>query len=81
MITDTEYRAFNEMMHGWLAVIQPIPIQEMIERANRSLAVGPVLDPTLWREKHKDVELDIEVFKAFRSVQQIAEKLAAGAKS
>lgn len=53
--------------------IHDIPaILESIERAD---IVGPMIDPTLWREKHKAMNQDREVLRAALALHEIGAKL------
>lgn len=53
-------------------ILLPLDLPDAIEKAKRSLEVGPFLDPTLWREKHKDLESDLEFMRAALPLWKLA---------
>jgi hypothetical protein len=38
------------------ADIDPDELEEFIQKCDRALAIGPVVDPTLWRNNHRSLE-------------------------
>jgi hypothetical protein len=51
-------------------------LPELLRAIERAHAFGPILDPTLYREKSKAMELDKEWFKAALPLYRHAEKMA-----
>lgn len=47
---------------GRILTVADVP--KLIAAGERALAIGPIVDPTLWREKHEDLEADLELLKA-----------------
>lgn len=45
------------------------PLAEMIAAAERADAIGPLLEPTLYREKSRVLHEDLEMLRALRHVQ------------
>ena len=50
-------------------------IPQLLRNIERADAVGPILDPTLWREKQKAMDEDREVLKAANHLREIGLKL------
>ena len=67
-----EYEA--ELRKLWLmySLLLHMPLQQMIEWASRADTIGPIVDPTLWREKGGKLRQDTKLMQAFRSVQLLA---------
>lgn len=55
-------------------VIAQYDIPDMLDRMKRAEAVGPILDPTLYREKGQDMERDMELVEAARPLWEWAQK-------
>lgn len=56
-------------------VIDNYDMAGALERAKRALEVGPILDPTLWRDKRAALEQDIEILQAAIPLARVAERL------
>lgn len=41
----------------------------LIEVAERAETIGPYLDPTLWRDRGRDLQMNLRVLHAFRRLQ------------
>ncbi len=51
------------------------PIANLIEAAHRALDVGWIGDPTLWRDKHKALEEDLEILEAALPLVRLHRKI------
>lgn len=52
-------------------VVGAIDLDDAIQKAERALDMGPILDPTLWIQKHKDLESDLEILRAALPLWQL----------
>lgn len=59
-----------KMLHQW-------PLPELLRDIEHAHAVGPILDPTLYRDKNSAMDEDAELLRAALPLWQIASKLAA----
>ena len=51
-------------------------IPKMLENIDRANSVGPILNPTLWMQKHEAMEQDAELLRAALPLWQHAKKMA-----
>lgn len=67
-----EYQSLlrSAMLAG--AMLQPFDIDGALVAIGRSHAIGPILDPTLYRDKVDAMELDAELLKAARPLWRLA---------
>jgi hypothetical protein len=52
---------------GAVQTLALLPLKELIEAGDHSLAIGPITDPTLWRDKAVPLQQDLELLKAART--------------
>lgn len=50
-------------------------LREAIEHADRALSIGPILDPTLWRDGADELQKHLVVLRAVRDFQRKLETL------
>lgn len=50
-------------------LVAEVPIGDMLAAAERATVMGPILDPTLYREKQAALHEDIEMLRALGHVQ------------
>lgn len=59
--------------------LQGFPDVELLERAiaagERALSVGPIVDPTLWRDAHVELEVELKVMRAVLAFRREVEEL------
>jgi hypothetical protein len=67
-----EHRLSVEMVLSAARVLLAIDIPDAIRKAERALDVGPLLDPTLWMQKHKDLEGDLAFLRAALPLWKLA---------
>lgn len=63
---------------GAARIALAIPADELsdaIEHADRALALGPILDPTLWRDGSGELQKHLVVLRAVRDLQRKLETL------
>jgi hypothetical protein len=60
-----EYEAEIIKLRLFASIIQSVPLERMLEQAERAEGIGPLLDPTLYREKMDGLQMDIELLRAF----------------
>ena len=53
--------------------VQPIP--ELLSDIDRADAFGPIINPTLWRDKHKAMDQDRKLLEAALPLYRIGVKL------
>jgi hypothetical protein len=53
--------------HGFKDILQLLDLDKLIEAGNSAGAIGPILDPTLYRDKGDAMECDLAVLKAART--------------
>jgi hypothetical protein len=65
--------------HAWLmaSIVREMPLAAMIDVMERADAVGPMLHPTLYREKRDALAQDLRLVRALRTVQTELEAIAA----
>jgi hypothetical protein len=56
-------------------IIKDQPFAELLEKIGAAEAVGPILDPTLYRDKSKALGEDKKMIEALYSFQMTLEKL------
>ena len=63
-MTKEEYQhaVLSCVLAAKMLVVYDIP--KLIEAIDRADAVGPILDPTLWREKHRAMDEDRQIIEA-----------------
>lgn len=65
--------------HAWLmaSIVREMPLAKMIDIMERADAFGPIVDPTLYREKKDALAQDLRLVRALRTVQTELEAIAA----
>ena len=53
-------------------VLSSVELERVIESAETALAVGPILDPTLYRDHAHRLEQDLELLRAALPLWQVA---------
>jgi hypothetical protein len=61
---NTEYQGHMIMLWTAAEAISKMPLITILERMNRAEALGPLLDPTLWRDKSKQFQEDKRIVEA-----------------
>ena len=64
MITNDEYLATQMQLAAFEVVPTRMPLAEFLERARHAEALGPILDPTLYREASDKLQHVITVAEA-----------------
>lgn len=67
-----EYEATLQQSYLVLSMAARLPVDEALQLARRSEAIGPVTDPTLWRENQHKLREDVEVMEAVNRLKQLA---------
>lgn len=88
-LEDAERRGHDSLSAWRSAVVIGVAVGEllsehfdvarMIADGNTSLGVGPILNPTLWRDRHEALEIDLKTLRALRALVVMAEERRAGA--
>ncbi len=68
-ITAANYQPTLLSLWSHAFLIEEQPLDEMLARAERATIAGPLLDPTLYREKGAALYEDIEMLRALLHVQ------------
>lgn len=69
-----EYRANLLLIHMAARTIAKMDIPKMLDDIERSHAIGPMLDPTLYRDKRKAMEEDAELLRAALPLYKLGRK-------
>jgi len=72
---DAVYKEHILRMYIVIRMLRDIPLEEMITSAERSMAIGPVFDPTLFKEKHQNMAEDILAMKSLMEAKMISTKV------
>jgi hypothetical protein len=59
-------------------MLQPHDLAGLIQAIDRADALGPLLDPTAWRERHQAMLEDREILEAALPLWRLGQRLAAG---
>ena len=72
-----EYR--SALIQCWMLanLSENIPTGEMLSRIAAADTIGPMIDPTLWMEKHKAMKEDKKIIEAIATLQSAFLKLKA----
>lgn len=68
-VTRENYGANLAALWALAELCREAPLGEMLAAAERATVVGPLLDPTLYREKAGALHEDIEMLRALQHVQ------------
>jgi len=72
-----EYLGTLRVVRQCALMLSQVPIPEAIQTAERADAIGPILDPTLYRTKHAVLQVDIEFMRASLELRKLGLKLFA----
>lgn len=75
-MTAEEYRANLELVANAARIIVLVDVGDMLDRINRADTLGPMLDPTLWRDKQGAMHEDEEMLRAALPLWRWAKKVA-----
>jgi len=56
-------------------LIANAPLAEMLAAAERAETLGPIVDPTLYRERARALSEDLALLRAFRAVQDVLREM------
>lgn len=70
-----EYRAAVRACVITVALLKQHDLPALLKAIDTADAVGPFLDPTLWRDKHEKMTEDRELLEAALPLWRMAEKL------
>lgn len=65
-MVEAEYRAYLLQCYRIMFLIAGLPLDEMVEAINHAEAVGPIVDPTLYRTNAKAMYEDKTIVVALR---------------
>jgi hypothetical protein len=68
------FRAALELVIGAGRTISMLDLPAMLQMMERTDALGPVLDPTLYREKHRAMESDRQILEATLPLWRLARR-------
>lgn len=72
-----DHRETTMMVIGAARIISVLELDIALRQAERALDMGPILDPTLWRDKHKALEQDIQILKAGLPLWRLSKEMRA----
>lgn len=73
-----EYMAAQQAVRVAAAILKEMNLEDALCWAEAAGAVGPILDPTLYREKQQALREDIDLLRAAREFQAKTLKLWEG---
>ena len=76
-LTPEEYQARIRLIVAAARVLACIPIEAHLRAISDAHTVVPMLDPTLYRQKHQAMDADAEMFRAALPLAQLGRKLEA----
>lgn len=72
-MTDSEYQVALELLVAITATISDplihLDLDAMLARAETARDIGPVLDPTAWRDGHRELERHIQLMRALQPLR------------
>lgn len=77
----TEYQATVAMLYGWAAVLADVDIPGLLAGLQQGHALGPIVDPTLYRRKMAAMREDQQVLEAAQRLRLIGLELQKQASS
>jgi hypothetical protein len=69
-----EYEAEIVKVRLFASILQGVPLERMLEQAERADSIGAMIDPTLYREKMNGLDMDIELLRAFAKAKRDTRK-------
>jgi hypothetical protein len=75
-----KYQAAVMACHMMGQMLQQYDLPELIRAINMAESIGPIVDPTLWRDKRKAMSEDKEVLQACMPIWELVKKQAGGGK-
>jgi hypothetical protein len=76
-----EYQAAVAVCATTAGVLTHVDLPAILESIEKAHTVGPILDPTLYRDKRKAMEEDAELLKAALPLWRLAKKRIEAAKA
>lgn len=73
-MTDDHRTTFLAVIAAMKWLLQ-VDLPKAIENIGRAHAIGPILDPTLYREKHRAMEEDEQLFRAALPLWRLAKEI------
>jgi hypothetical protein len=64
-----EYLETQQKVVLFANMVKDLPLKEFIELADRADAIGPIMDPTLWRNGHENLDIIRRLAGKLRSFQ------------
>lgn len=74
-----QYAAVQGQLLAIVSIVAEMPLQEFIAAGERAQSIGPVIDPTLWRQGHRQLEGVMRLAIALRVFQMEMERQMAEA--
>jgi len=71
-MTDEEYQLTQAQLNIAVGMIRALPLDEFLDRLSEAESVGPILDPTLYRESIKHAESVHRIAEAALKLQRVA---------
>ena len=71
-MTDEEYQLTQVQLNMAVGIIRSLPLKDFLARLSEAEAVGPILDPTLYRETMKHAKSVHRIAAAALKLQQVA---------
>lgn len=72
-MTNADYAKALRQAHAHIQLLLRLPLREMLHAIAHAEAVGPMVDPTLYREKMDDLQVDKRVIEAlYKATTQLA---------
>ena len=71
-----EYLRAQQAVRMALAMLMQVDLDAAIDAGELAESVGPMLDPTLYREKGRALHQDVELFRAAAAFKRAAERIS-----
>lgn len=79
-MTDDDWRFAIMQCHGFHQILGMLKLDEMVSAGEHSQTMGPILDPTLYREKSEALGFDLALLKAAQTYVATVDATIARAK-
>jgi hypothetical protein len=73
-MTPAEYQMIQNQISLFAQLVEPLDLAGFIEMADRADTIGPFVDPTMWRDAHKNLDYIKSLAEALLEFQQASAK-------
>jgi hypothetical protein len=80
-MTADDWRTAVQQVYGCRAITDMLKLDELVRAGEHNQTMGPILDPTLWREKSEALDFDLALLKAAQAFVATVDATIAKAKA